>query len=1168
MTEGWAVIPLSLLYLGVLFLIAFFSDKFPQKRLRLQAWLYSFSIAVYCTSWTFYGTVGQAQDQFLSYIPVYLGPIIVFVFGWKLLARLVIIAKREHITTIADFIAARYGKSQTLAVVISLLCILGILPYIALQLRAIVMGLDLIGGESMRQSLGNISSAQIALMVSVLLAVFTMLFGTRHIDATEHHRGVIVAIAFESLIKLVAFVAVGCLAVSLLGDASIEQQQHVVEKISADWDGIGLSNISDLIFSTVLAMLAVICLPRQFHVTVVENNRVSDLRLARWVFPGYLLLLALFVMPISLAGQLWLPAGTPADSYVVSLPLFTNFNTLGMAAFIGGTSAASGMVVVSTIALAIMVSNDLVLPLLLRRGRLSGRNFASFSELLLNVRRTTILAILLLSWGSYLLLGEVDRLADIGVLSFAAISQLAIPLIGGLYWREGNRSGVYLGLLLGMSVWLLNLMHLTGLTAVEIGDSWLAFFLESPELFGHRVMSDSNWGILLSLSMNLAGFIIGSRLTSPAVSERLQAMSFVSNADKRGQASTLYQSKVSVEELHMLTSRFLGSQRISAAFARFSKSRGVTLAPHQQAPEDLIVETERLLAGVFGSSSSRLVLSTALQGKQVQLEEFATIAEEASELMQFNRDLLQGAIEHIDQGITIVDTELSIVSWNRRYIELFEFPAGFIYVGRPIEDVVRYNAQRGLCGPGDLEQQVQRRVSHLRRGSAHTSSREYPDGRVIQVQGNPMPGGGFVMTFSDISTFRQAERMLKQTNEILEARVEQRTHELSNINQQLLSATEAAESANQSKSRFLAAVSHDLMQPLNAAKLFTASLLDSQLSKDSDFLAQNIDKSLYSAEEIISDLLDISRLESGRIELSEERFVIGQLLRQLLAEFTPLAAQQGVRLKVVESDLTVFSDSKLLRRILQNFLTNALRYNPNGKVLLGVRREGDFIRLQVWDNGPGIETEKQQLIFNEFQQIDAMKNRNAEQGLGLGLAIAKGFSELLNAQIQVKSTVGKGSVFSVRAPITHALPLTKAKETVEVEITEGAKVMCIDNEPEILIGMESLLGRWGYEVICCEDEDMAQAVIDDGWRPELILSDYHLDNDQLGTDVVTSLKQRFSLDCGAIIISADRQAELIDSIRAQGYVYLSKPLRPLRLKTLCQQLLLRELAPTQWLSKD
>ncbi|MCT7656597.1 PAS-domain containing protein [Oceanimonas sp. NS1] len=337
----------------------------------------------------------------------------------------------------------------------------------------------------------------------------------------------------------------------------------------------------------------------------------------------------------------------------------------------------------------------------------------------------------------------------------------------------------------------------------------------------------------------------------------------------------------------------------------------------------------------------------------------------------------------------MVDKELRLVAWNRRYLELFQYPAGLVWVGRPIADIIRHNAEKGLCGPGEVEQHVSRRVEYMKAGSRHVSSRIRPDGRVIEMQGNPMPGGGFVMTFSDITTFRQAEQVLKDANVMLEQRVAERTRELSAVNEQLLAANRQAELANASKSRFLAAVSHDLMQPLNAAKLFASSWLETSGDDESRRLAGHIDRSLTAAEELIADLLDMSRLESGKLTAKPRNFAIAELFGTLRAEFGVLAEQQGARLSVVASDIVVHSDPRLLRRILQNFLTNALRYSPGGHIVLGLRRDGEQVRIEVWDNGPGIPADKLDVVFDEFTRLEP--GQRHQQGLGLGLAIAQGW---------------------------------------------------------------------------------------------------------------------------------------------------------------------------------
>lgn len=1149
MHQGWLLIGLSLSYLGLLFLIAYVADKNKRRRLQGQPLLYSLSLAVYCTSWTFFGTVGQASESPWSPVPIYLGPMLVFLFGWRLLARLILVAKREHITSIADFIAARYGKSQRLAMVIALIAIMGILPYLVLQLKAIVTGLDLLMANPVPAGpTGN--TAGLALGVALLLALFSILFGTRHLDATEHHRGMVVAIAFESVVKLLAFMAVGSFALWLILSKPSQARTLVASDFLDAVVAVTPGSLLELAIYTLVAMCAVICLPRQFHVTVVENNQGQDLHWARWLFPLYLFMMGLFIWPLALAGKQWVGAGMASDTYVISLPMSLGFDGMALLAFLGGTSAATGMVIVCTIALAIMVSNDLVLPVLLRRFWQQGRD-ERLVRLLLQVRRGAILLILLAAWGLYLWLGDLTSLSRIGYLSFGAVAQFAPALLLGLYWRHGNRKGVYLGLALGVSLWFATLLAESGLLA----GSPLAILLAPPDWPAVRDLSLGAWCIFLSLLLNLVGYVAGSLLSRPAVSERLQAANFVGKPSR--DTTALYQARVSVKELEMLAARFVGSSRVKRAFGRFAGERGGTLAPQMQASAELIAHTERLLAGVFGTSSARLVLASALQGRNMQLEEIATIVDEASDVFRFNRGLLQGAIEHMGQGISVVDRELKLVAWNRRYIELFHYPPGLIQVGRPIEEIIRYNAQQGLCGPGDVEAQVARRVAFMQRGSQHISARERPDGRVIEMQGNPMPAGGFVMTFTDITPFRDAERVLREANEHLEARVAERTHELSELNRQLLLVNQQVERANHSKSRFLAAVSHDLTQPLNAAKLFTSSLLEMLPPADEPArIARHIDDALGATEDLITDLLDISRLEAGKFKAKKLDFVLRDVFDNLKAEFGVLAQTGEIQFSVVESSLAVYSDVRLLRRVLQNFLTNAFRYNPGGRVLLGCRRLGDKVRIEVWDNGPGIPADKQEAIFDEFSRLDHSRTAR-EQGLGLGLAIARGIALVLGHNLTLRSWPGAGSVFAVTLNLaTRPVATTQVAAPAQRDSQlEGIRVLCIDNESDILIAMQSLLGRWGCEVVCAQSQAQAEDLIAGGFLPQLVLSDYHLDDGKTGLQALHMLRLAHGNHIGGIIISADRKSELQAQIREHGYGYISKPVKPLKLRALMNSIL-------------
>ncbi|WP_371234071.1 NahK/ErcS family hybrid sensor histidine kinase/response regulator [Pseudomonas sp. QE6] len=1139
----------ALLYMAVLFAIAFYGDRrrAPLSP-RLRAWVYSLSLAVYCTSWTFFGAVGQAADQLWSFLPIYVGPVLLMLFAPWVLQKMIMISKQENITSIADFIAARYGKSQALAVVVALICVVCVLPYIALQLKGIVLGVNLLIGAG--PDSGGIRAQDTALIVSLILALFTIVFGTRNLDVTEHHRGMVLAIAFESLVKLTAFLAVGIFVTyglydgfgDLVDKARVAPQLNEYWKETVHWPA--------MLLQTGVAMTAIMCLPRQFHVLVVENIEPRDLNLARWVFPIYLVLAALFVVPIALAGQMHLPAGVMPDSFVISLPLAEAHPALALLAFIGGASAATGMVIVASVALSTMVSNDMLLPWLLRRKGEAEQPFEVFRHWLLTVRRVSIALILLLAYVSYRLLGSTASLATIGQIAFAAIAQLGPAMIGALYWKQANRRGVFAGLAAGSFLWAYTLV----LPVVAKGLGWsLETFPGLSWLAGRPfglMIEPLTLGVLLSLIGNFALFGLVSVFSRTRVSEHWQASRFIGQeiSQKLSSRSML---AVQLEDLLMLAARFVGEERARQSFIRFAYRQGKGFSPSQNANDEWIAHTERLLAGVLGASSARAVVKAAIEGREMQVEDVVKIADEASEVLQFNRALLQGAIENITQGISVVDQSLRLVAWNHRYLELFEYPDGLIYVGRPIADIIRYNAERGLCGPGDPDLHVAKRLYWMRQGTPHTSERLFPNGRVIELIGNPMPGGGFVMSFTDITAYRHAEQGLKDANEGLEQRVQERTFELSQLNQALTEAKGNAEAANQSKSRFLAAVSHDLMQPLNAARLFSAALAhQEQLPEEATELVRHLDSSLRSAEDLITDLLDISRLEGGRVSADVTAFPLSNLYDTLGVEFRVLAQEHGIDFHVRGSKLRIESDIKLLRRVLQNFLTNAFRY-AKGHVLLGVRREAGHLRLEVWDHGPGIPPDKLQVIFEEFKRLDSHQTR-AEKGLGLGLAIADRLCKVLGHRLEVRSWPGKGSVFSVSVPLARqpAPAQINGHKLETPEQLNGAQVLCVDNEDSILTGMNSLLSRWGCNVLTARSREECQALLDGDARPQLALIDYHLDDGELGTDLMAWLRTRLGEPVPGVVISADARPELVAQIHAAGLDFLPKPVKPAALRAL------------------
>ncbi|GAA3930434.1 hybrid sensor histidine kinase/response regulator [Litoribacillus peritrichatus] len=1187
----WLISLISFGYVCLLFVIAWRGDRADsQQQEKSSPWVYSLTLAVYCTTWTFFGAVGQAADDLWSFLPIYLGPILVFLFMWRFYARMVLVSRKENITSIADFISARYGKNETLAMLVTLIAAISVLPYIALQLKALVMGYMALTGKD-PSNLANLQDKQdIALTVAITMALFAIIFGTRHMSMNEHHRGLMHAIAFESIVKLLAFLTLGFFVTFQLFDGfgDLWQQASARPEFSQWLSQSQPAN--SMLIQVFLAAGAFICLPRQFHVAMVENTHPRDFLVARWLFPAYLILVGVFVVPLVLAGKLLLGDSVSPDSYVLMLPIQADQPMLSLMVFIGGFSAATSMVIVSTIALSIMVSNHMVLPLLLRRERkaqtaqreqtkhLKDSNYQQFRGTLLNARRITIVSLLFLAYLFYRFIEDTEALATIGQIAFAAVIQLAPAMIGALLWQHANRAGVILGLVMGVSVWFYTLI----LPIWIIHLPWLAklfnqlpnelWWLQPQHLFGLTWFDPVTRGAALSLVFNLAGFFIGSRFIKTHISERIQAARFQgTQLESIDQQHSVLQANISRDELATVASRFVKQAQLNEVLHDAHR--------HNRANQSEIEQVEHLMSATIGAASARAVLNAAVSGQQMPWDDVEAIASETSETLQISQGLLHSAIQNMGQGISIIDKDLKLLAWNNKYLELFDYPNGLVQVGIPIETLIRYNSERGLCGPGEVEALVQKRIRHLRQPKVHLSERERPDGTVIQMRGNPLPDGGFVMSFTDITPFREAERALLEANERLEDRVQSRTKELRELNRQLIQMTQKAEQTSASKSRFIAAVSHDLMQPMNAARLFTSALLDDLHSRNEDLsMAGSIDQSLRSAEDMLSDLLDISHLESGNLKLTKEHFKLDDLLHPLIEELQPAAQQARCQLDYVPCSMAVYSDRRLLRRIVQNFLTNALRYSHGKRVLVGCRRTKHHIKLQVLDNGPGIPTEQCQKIFDAFTQLD-LHQRSTDRGLGLGLAIAKGFSELLDTRIDVSSELGKGSVFSLNLKrelhtqdscsgedITKtecATPLNPANTQAmkQADSASGNRnaitVLCVDNEPDVLKGMTALLSGWGCNLITASSTEEALLFVKQrkDQSMDLAIIDYHLDQGELGSETLIQLRNRAEFTGPAIFITADGQPEVKEHVTGLGCELLTKPVKPAKLRALISSLL-------------
>ena len=1178
MLTNWLIIVASLAYIGVLFAIATYGDRLAarrpaERRSNAKPLVYALTLAVYCTSWTFYGSVGLAASSGYDFLPVYLGPILLFTLGYPVLRKIIRIAKAENITTIADFIAARFGKSQAVAAVVTIIVVIGILPYIALQLKAVSTSFNVLTSYPsvvVSDTLGvGPWWSDTALVVASLMAVFSIIFGTRNIDATEHHHGMMLAIAFESVVKLMAFLAAGLFVTFVMfggiGDllANAMASPLIVERFTGGIDGAKWVTIA------LLSMAAIICLPRQFHVAVVENADETELKKAAWLFPAYLVAINLFVIPIALAGLLAFGGSdVDADTFVLALPMVAQQETLALFVFIGGLSAATGMVIVATVALSTMVSNDVVMPLLLRYGAPGTKRRQDVGQILLSVRRTVMVAILMLAFAYYRVAGEGQALASIGLISFAAVAQFAPSIFGAIFWERASRNGALGGVITGFVIWSYTLLLPTfsdsaWLPASLITDGpWSIGALAPHSLLGLSLGDPLTHGVVWSVGANILAFIVLSLLASPKAIERTQARAFVrvdaAYSDRRVRA---LKGTLTVGDLQNIVAGYLGTEAVTRAFNDYAASRNTEITPASAVDVELLRYTERLLASAIGASSARLVVALSLERGDMDMGSAMALLDDASAAIRYNRELLQSTMENVRQGIAVFDEELRLVWWNRRFSGYLNLPDAYARIGVTAEDIIRYSAENGEYGPGDVETIVAELLAQYRSRTPITYERRLADGTVLDVGTSATPGGHVVATLTDVTERVQATTELAEAKNSLELRVAERTRALTQLNEQLREATSAAQDANLGKTRFLAAASHDLLQPLNAARLFLSSLAERPQQPENAALIERVETSLKSVEDLLEELLDISKLDAGGVVPQVENFALDELLDGLATEFAALAGEGGVALRFVPSHRVVRSDRRLLRRILQNLLSNAIRYTPaGGRVLLGCRIAGDGLRLEVWDTGAGIPDDMHGAVFREFQRLAG--SGNSVQGLGLGLAIVDRVARMLDHKITLRSKIGKGSVFAVTVPAGEAVqarPVVAELPDPRIRELDDAVVLCIDDNPSILDGLTALLGGWHC--------DVRTAACGADWRdalhgevPDLILADYHLDDDQDGLDLVAEICGDLGRIIPAIVISADRSEALHEEAARRGHAILAKPVKPAALRALMTRLLTQRAA--------
>ena len=1134
------------IYIAALFVVARIGRG---QALRGRTWvkhslIYALSLGVYCTSWTFYGLVGTAADSGWDFAPILLGPIVLFTLGYPIISRIAHITRREKLRSITDFVSARYGKRRGIAFLVTVVLFFATVPYIALQLKAVSDSLQLLLGQA------TTANIELTIVTSVAMIAFALLFGSQSSGHKQYNAGLMVAVAFESVIKLVAMAAVAILAVLVISG----NPSSVAKAMASSSDSPFYQFDPSIAFFVQMFISAcmMFCLPRMFHVCFVENQSEQQLRNARWIFIAYLLLLGLFIISIaSIGNQIYSNGNVQGDHFMLAIPLSAENSTVAILAFMGGFSAATAMIIVATVTLSQIISNDIILPVVVERDKLSGIS-RDYSTTQIYVRRVSVVCIIAMAYFYQRMLANNLALTSIGLIAFALAVQLAPTIVAGIYSRRANAFGAYAGITAGSLVWFYTLFvpmfsragfGLDELVATgPYGVAWLI-----PEQVLGLTFSDSySRGVILSLLVNVAVFVLISRSAEVKLVDRIQARMFTADGEELSYREEL--KGIRNEDLRVLMTQFVGEDWIPE----------IEEAGREFASQHVLEQAEKTLSGITGVATARSLLTNINPGGQVNVEEVVSIVRDTTRALRFNQDMLYASFENVATGISVVNKDLELAAWNKSYERMFDLPPGYLHIGMPVSKIVRFNARRGMLGHGDVESLVQRRMDLLLKGNPYETRRHQTDGIIIEIKGRPLPNGGYVTTYDDITDFIQTQHEIERARDSLEQRVTERTETIENINRELIEeiqrrtntenelidAKSDAEMANRSKSEFLALASHDILQPLNAAKLFTDALIERGSVSDLQ-TASSIKSSLESASSIISTLLEIARLDTGALKPRNTHFSLAELFESLVSEYSVLLGEDR-EVRAVSTSLWVYSDKSYLRRVMQNLLSNAIKYGESGKVLLACRRRGDRVELGVYDQGSGIGDSEKELIFNDFYRS---QRHSKFEGVGLGLSVTNRLTEMMGSQIDLVSEAGKGSYFYLSVP--RGVKQTEIKVSTESSKRklDGLKVLCLDDDSKNLEALKQLLGAWGCIVETADDPQSLYQIVQNGFEPDVAVLDYQLGDPSVnGIQVGKKLVKNYGLSNDSIsIVSAAALEDLPTSTRKAGFVFLSKPVKPAKL---------------------
>ncbi|MFN8522941.1 MAG: ATP-binding protein [Chloroflexota bacterium] len=1060
--SGTVVIVISASYIALLFAIAYAADI---RRERGRSWItnpyvYSLSLAVYCTAWTFYGSVGRAADSGLGFLPVYLGPTLIALTWWSLLRKIVRISKQQNLTSIADFISARYGNSKALGVLVSIAVVVGIMPYTALQLKAVASTFRIIQGQGALET--PLAGFDTAFLVAAFMSVFGILFGARHISPSERHEAMVAAVAFESIVKLVSFLAVGLFVCFWVYDG-VDDLFATAQLVPAFRDLFVLNGNNSVDFAswfsiTVLSAAAVMFLPRQFHIAVVENTHERHIRTAMWLFPLYLLLINLMVAPIAFAGLIAFGhRPLESDFFVISIPLHYGQGALALLAFIGGLSAATAMLVVESVAVSTVIVNHLVVPVLVKLG--GGRDVSGW---LLVARRAGIVAVIMLGYVYYRAAGETNTLVNLGLVSFAAAFQFAPALVFGLYFRWASRRGALIGLSAGLGVWAYTLVvpTLGGASALDHLDLSAGPFgiaaLKPGSLFGLEGLDPWTHVLFWSLVFNVGGLVAGSAFLRSRSDELAQADGFVNcfRVPIRPAAGVAAVAADVRADLATLMSRFIGTDRANAILVEFARQKGLR-SSEDRIPwihhRDLMAVVERELAGALGPVAARFILDSYVAQRHPRLETIIDAFGEVSLSLEQSREDLARRIRALSilyETSRRVSSSLSFAQVSRATCSLLADELHLDGVEVLVSDGNR--GFRALDGPPWLGSESDVEIARL----------AIDDGRVVTSQDGPASQAprqssfrsylaapitsgesafGVLFAYSssrlvyfspDLVELSQAVANqlgtaannaalydeLRALSQDLDQKVQDRTAELERANTRLRETDEL-------KSEFLSVVAHELRTPLTSICSFSEILLSYDVPdpERARSFVKIINDEGVRLSRLIAQLLDLSRIESGRLDLAIDACDPAEIVDSALTVTAPITRRAEVQVTSALNERlpAIRGDRDRLIQVLTNLVTNAVHASPSGdRVVVEANRQNGTVTFSVVDRGPGVRPEDAGLVFEKFTRLPRESGVRTE-GTGLGLYVARQIVEHHGGHIWVQRTPGGGATFSFSIPLAQ-----------------------------------------------------------------------------------------------------------------------------------------------------